>query len=177
MKSLALRIYRRLTLAFPHEFQMVYGADVIHLGEEAIDDIWTQQGFIGLVRLIVDIAILALAAIGLAGVTAYPVARRRKEIGIRMALGAPKGQVLRLVLREGGSMVCIGSALGLLGAFAASRALAASSILGPIFAANSRDPRLVFGAPLLLAGLAMLACYIPARRSAKIDPLIALREE
>ena len=56
MKSLALRIYRRLALAFPHEFQMVYGADVIHLGEEAIDDIWTQQGLFGLIRLIADIA-------------------------------------------------------------------------------------------------------------------------
>jgi putative ABC transport system permease protein len=79
---------------------------------------------------------LILAAIGLAGVTAYSIARRRKEIGIRMALG-----------------------------------------FGPSFAAGSRDPRLIFGAPLLLAGLAMLACYVPARRSAKIDPVIALREE
>ena len=120
---------------------------------------------------------LILAAIGLAGVTAYSVARRRKEIGIRMALGARKGQVLRLVMREGGTMVLAGSVLGLLGAFAAFRALAASNIFGPSVSANSHDPRLVFGAPLLLAGLAMLACYIPARRSTKIDPLIALRQE
>jgi len=120
---------------------------------------------------------LILAAIGLAGVTAYSVARRRKEIGIRMALGARRGQVLRLVMREGGTMVLAGSVLGLLGAFAAFRALAASNIFGPSVSANSHDPRLVFGAPLLLAGLAMLACYIPARRSTKIDPLIALRQE
>ena len=120
---------------------------------------------------------LILAAIGLGGVTAYSVARRRKEIGIRMALGARKAQVVRLVMREGGTMVLAGSLLGLLGGFAASRALAASSIFGPSFAAGGNDPRLVVGAPLLLAGLAMLACYIPARRSAKIDPLIALREE
>jgi predicted permease len=121
---------------------------------------------------------LILAAIGLAGVTAYSVARRRKEIGIRMALGARKAQVLRLVMREGGMLVIAGLVLGSLGAFAVSRALgAASSIFGPSFTAASHDPRLIFGAPLLLAALAMLACYVPARRSAKIDPLIALREE
>jgi macrolide transport system ATP-binding/permease protein len=121
---------------------------------------------------------LILAAIGLAGVTAYSVARRRKEIGIRMALGARKGQVLRLVLREGGTMVLAGSVLGFAGAFGVSRALAAvSSMFGPAFDTGTRDPRLIFGAPLLLAGLAMLACYFPARRSTKIDPLQALREE
>ncbi len=121
---------------------------------------------------------LILAAIGLAGVTAYSVARRRKEIGIRMALGARKGQVLRLVLREGGSLVIAGSVLGLLGAIALSRiATAFSSLFGPAFEAGAHDPRLIIGAPLLLAALAMLACYVPARRSAKIDPLVALREE
>jgi len=121
---------------------------------------------------------LILAAVGLAGVTAYSVARRRKEIGIRMALGARKGQVLLLVLKEGGALVAIGSVMGLAAAFAASRALSAmTSIFGNVFHVAVNDPRLIFGAPLLLAGLAMLACYVPARRSTKIDPLKALREE
>jgi predicted permease len=121
---------------------------------------------------------LLLAAIGLAGVTAYSVARRRKEIGIRMALGARRAQVLRLIMREGGALVIVGSVLGFLGALAASAVLgAASSMFGPLFAAGSHDPRLIVGAPLLLGALAMLACYLPAQRSAKIDPLIALREE
>jgi ABC-type antimicrobial peptide transport system permease subunit len=121
---------------------------------------------------------MVLAAIGLAGVTAYSVARRRKEIGIRMALGARQGQVLRLVLREGGSLVIAGSVLGFLGALALSRVISAlSSLFGPAFRAGMSDPRLLVGAPLLLAALAMLACYIPARRSAAIDPLKALREE
>jgi predicted permease len=121
---------------------------------------------------------LILAAIGLAGLTAYSVARRRKEIGIRMALGARKGQVLRLVLREGTMLIAIGSVLGLIAAFGISRALSAmTSVLGNAFHVGVNDPRLVFGAPLLLAGLALLACYIPARRSMKIDPLKALREE
>jgi macrolide transport system ATP-binding/permease protein len=121
---------------------------------------------------------LVLAAIGLAGVTAYSVARRRREIGIRMALGARKGQVLSLVMREGGTLVAAGCILGFLGAFAISRAVSAvSNALGQSFEAGSHDSRLIFGAPLLLAALAMVACYIPARRSTKIDPLIALREE
>jgi ABC-type antimicrobial peptide transport system permease subunit len=81
-------------------------------------------------------------------------------------------------MREGGLLVAGGLVLGLLAAFGLSRALAAfSSLFGPSFAAGARDPRLIFGAPLLLACLAMLACYLPARRSTQIDPLTALREE
>lgn len=121
---------------------------------------------------------LALAAIGLAGVTAYAVARRRKEIGIRMALGARQVQVLRLVLREGATLVTVGTVLGFLGAMAMVRILSAlASIFVDSFKVATSDPRLVVGAPVLLAALAMLACYIPARRSTKIDPLQALREE
>jgi ABC-type antimicrobial peptide transport system permease subunit len=121
---------------------------------------------------------LVLAVIGLAGVTAYAVARRRKEIGIRMALGARKAQVLRLVLREGAALVAVGTVLGFLGAIAMVKILSSlTSIFVDSFKVATNDPRLIVGAPLLLAGLAMLACYIPARRSAKIDPLKALREE
>jgi predicted permease len=121
---------------------------------------------------------LVLAAIGLAGVTAYAVARRRKEIGIRMALGARKAQVLSLVLREGAALVIAGTALGFLGAMALVRVLSAlTSIFADAFNVTTNDPRLLVGAPLLLAALAMLACYVPARRSAHIDPLKALREE
>jgi putative ABC transport system permease protein len=121
---------------------------------------------------------LVLAVIGLAGVTAYAVARRRKEIGIRMALGARQVQVLRLVLREGAALVTVGTVLGFLGAIAMVKILSSlTSIFVDSFKVATNDPRLIVGAPLLLAGLAMLACYIPARRSAKIDPLKALREE
>ncbi|HLK17773.1 MAG TPA: FtsX-like permease family protein, partial [Bryobacteraceae bacterium] len=121
---------------------------------------------------------LVLAAIGLAGVTAYAVARRRREIGIRMALGSSKAQVLRLVLREGSALVAIGTVLGLLGAMAMVKMLSAlTSIVVEAFKLGTDDPRLVVGAPVLLAAIAMLACYLPARRSTKIDPLKALRQD
>jgi predicted permease len=120
---------------------------------------------------------LVLAAIGLAGVTAYAVAQRRKEIGIRMALGARRGQVLRLVLREGAALVGVGTVLGFLGAFALAKMLSAlTSVFVDALKVGTNDPRLLLGAPLLLGGLALLACYVPARRAVKIDPLIALRE-
>jgi putative ABC transport system permease protein len=120
---------------------------------------------------------LVLAAIGLAGVTAYAVAQRRREIGIRMALGARKAQVLRLVLREGAALVGAGTVLGFLGAFTLAKMLSAlTNAFVDALKVGTNDPRLLLGAPLLLAALALLACYVPARRAAKIDPLKALRE-
>lgn len=121
---------------------------------------------------------LVLSAIGLAGVTGYAVAQRRREIGIRMALGARQAQVLRLVLREGTALVTVGTALGFLGAFAMARMLSAmTSEFANAFRIGTDDPRLLVGAPLLLAGLTMLACYLPARSASKVDPLRALRQE
>jgi predicted permease len=121
---------------------------------------------------------LILSAIGLAGVTAYSVEQRRREIGIRMALGARRAQVLLLVLREGVGLIAVGTAVGFLGAVAIARALSAiTSEFADAFSVGTDDPRLIFGAPLLLAGIALLACYIPARRATKIDPLLALRQD
>ena len=121
---------------------------------------------------------LVLAAIGLAGVTAYAVAQRRKEIAIRTALGATRLQVLGLVLHEGAALVATGTALGFLGAMALAKIV---SVLANMFvdalSTGMNDPRLLAGAPLLLGGVALLACYLPARRAAKIDPLQALRQE
>lgn len=121
---------------------------------------------------------LLLSAIGLAGVTAYAVARRKKEIGIRMALGANRDQVLRLVLREGIALIAVGTLLGFAGAVLVSKALeAATSVLADALAMGTNDPRLLVGAPALLASLALVACYIPARAAVLIDPLKALRTE
>ena len=121
---------------------------------------------------------LVLTAIGLAGVTAYSVAQRRREIGIRMALGARKGQVLLLAMREGTALVSVGAVLGFLGAFALAKMLSSLiNVFADALKAGTGDPRLIVGAPLLLTGLALLACYIPARRAVRIDPQKALREE
>jgi predicted permease len=121
---------------------------------------------------------LILSAIGLAGVTGYAVAQRRKEIGIRMALGARKTQVLSLVLREGITLVAVGTVVGFLGAVALAKALTAiTTVFSDAFSLGVGDPRLLIGAPVLLAGLALLACYIPARRATSIDPLQALRQD
>ena len=121
---------------------------------------------------------LVLAGIGLAGVTAYAVAQRRKEIAIRTAVGASSAQVLRLVLREGTALVSVGTVLGFLGAMALAKILSAlTSIFVEALRVGTDDMRLLVGAPLLLAAVAMLACYVPARRSTQIDPLKALREE
>jgi ABC-type antimicrobial peptide transport system permease subunit len=121
---------------------------------------------------------LILSAIGLAGITAYSVAERRREIGIRMALGANKGQVLRLVLREGIVLIAVGTLLGSAGAMVVSKALeAATSAIADALALGTNDPRLLIGAPALLAALALVACYVPARAAVRIDPLKALRTE
>jgi macrolide transport system ATP-binding/permease protein len=121
---------------------------------------------------------LVLAAIGLAGITAYAVAQRRKEIAIRTALGATRTQVLGLVLREGTALVGVGTVLGFLGAIGLAKIVSAlANMFVDALSVGTNDPLLLAGAPLLLAAVAMLACYVPARRSVKMDPLKALREE
>jgi putative ABC transport system permease protein len=121
---------------------------------------------------------LVLAAIGLAGVTAYAVAQRRKEIAIRTALGASKAQVLGLVLREGAALVGVGTVIGFLGAIGLAKIVSSlANMFVDALRVGTDDLRLLIGAPLLLAAVAMLACYVPARRAVKIDPLKALRQE
>ena len=121
---------------------------------------------------------LLLASIGLAGVTAQTVERRRKEIGIRIALGATPPQVLRLVMREGAFMILAGATIGFAGASAISRGLAAASAqMAEIIGWSTANRALTVGIPLVLVSLAAIACYLPARRSVSLDPLVALREE
>jgi predicted permease len=121
---------------------------------------------------------LVLASVGLAGVTAYSVSRRRHEIGIRMALGARPSDVLALVMKEGTVLVAAGSVIGIAFAWAGMRLL--SGFLESVArtaGTGASDPALLVGAPLLLAALALAACYIPARQSTRVDPAITLRAE
>jgi putative ABC transport system permease protein len=115
---------------------------------------------------------LLIAAIGVYGVLSYSVNRRAREIGLRMALGALRGNVLQLIIREGMTVALAGTAAGLAGALAVRRAL--SSLL---FGVQPHDPvTFVLGAGILTA-IAFVACLVPASRAARIDPVIALREE
>jgi predicted permease len=115
---------------------------------------------------------LALSAIGIYGIMAYAVAKRTRELGIRMALGAQKGDVLRLVLSQTMRLTLIGVAVGLVVAFAVTRLMASA-----LFGVNPGDP-ITYGAVTVLLGLvAVLACWIPARRATLIDPTVALRSE
>ena len=128
---------------------------------------WTY-GLIGAFGLI-------LSSVGLAGVTAYAVTQRSHEIGIRMALGAQKRNVLGLVMKEGVALVTIGTIAGLACAWLAIRAL--SGLFFTVVSVQSNDPVLLVGAPLVLLGVALAACYLPARRSTHIDPVTTLRHE
>jgi predicted permease len=121
---------------------------------------------------------LILSTVGLAGVTAHAVAHRTHEIGIRMALGAQRAQVLWLVMRESSLIVAAGAVAGLAAALLVTWALASFvETLAATTRTSMSDPLLLLGAPVLLAGLALLACYLPARRSIRINPVIALRAD
>ena len=125
---------------------------------------WTLGGF--------GVLALLLAAIGIYGVVSYSVAQRTREIGVRMALGAKEKDVLRLVLGQGLFVIAVGLVLGLLLAVASTRV-----IVGFLYGVGAADPLTFAGVPLLLGFVAVVASYIPARRSTKIDPLVALRYE
>ncbi len=127
-------------------------------------------------RLTTDVTVafsflaLLLAAIGIYGVMAYSVTQRKQEIAIRMALGAPPASILSLVARQGLQLVVLGVVIGLLGTIAFTR------VLGTIlFQMSARDPMTLVGVTIVLIAVAAAACYVPARRAMRVDPVTALR--
>ena len=140
--------------------------------EQRLYDSMARQRFSMLLLGIFAIVALLLATIGIYGVMTYWVNQRTHEIGIRIALGAQPGKILQLVIRQALVMVSLGIAIGLAGALALTRIM--SSLLFGISATDRWTFALI---SLLLGGVALLASYIPARRAARVDPMVALRHE
>jgi len=140
--------------------------------DEQINQSLSQERLVSTLSAFFGLLALLLASVGLNGVMAYNVTRRTREVGIRLALGAPRGNVLKMVLKETLLPVITGVVIGLAAAFATTRFV--SSLL---FGLTPNDPLTVAWAALLLIGVAALAGYLPARRATKVDPLGALRYE
>jgi len=151
------------------------GELVIHnvegMEKTVADTIASERFSMALLGIFAALALL-LAAIGIYGVLSYMVGQRTREIGVRMALGAQQLDVLRLVMKDGARMTAIGLVIGVVAAFGLTRLMGSM-----LFGVKPSDP-LTFGAVALLLGLiAMLACYVPAQRAMKVDPIEALRQE
>ncbi|MEO5959326.1 MAG: FtsX-like permease family protein, partial [Opitutaceae bacterium] len=131
----------------------------------------SERLFANLCSLFGALALL-LVAVGLYGLLSYTVLRRTGEIGVRMALGALPGHVLRMILRESLVLIAFGVTLGLAGAWAASRLIASR-----LFGLSPTDPTTYGAVALLLVAVGVIAALLPARRAARIDPMIALRAE
>jgi len=166
---LALAASVRRELQAVDKDQAVFG--VTTLEQLAADSLTLRRFSMWLLGVFAGVALL-LAAVGIYGVIATAAAARTTEIGIRMALGAQGSDVLRLVLKQGASLIAGGIAVGLLAGLAATRWLTHL-----LFEVTATDPLTFAFAAVLLTGAALLACYIPARRATKVDPLVALRYE
>jgi ABC-type antimicrobial peptide transport system permease subunit len=149
-----------LALASVRTMEEVYGKSV------------ARTSFTLVMLAIAGAMALALGIVGIYGVISFTVSQRKREIGIRLALGAQRGDVVQMVLKQGATMALVGVTIGIAAAFGLTRLM--TSLL---FGVTARDP-LTFGlVAVLLMLVALLACYVPARRAMKVEPLVALRYE
>ncbi|MGH9378706.1 MAG: FtsX-like permease family protein, partial [Terriglobia bacterium] len=144
----------------------------VHTQSQEIDGLLVQQRLVARLASFFGALAILLACVGLYGLLSYEVSRRTREVGIRMALGAQKRDVLRMVIGAGIKLALIGVGIGVIAAFALTRFL--SSLL---YSVKPADPTTFVAVAVLLTVVALLACYIPARRAAKVDPMVALRHE
>ncbi|HKT11092.1 MAG TPA: ABC transporter permease [Terriglobia bacterium] len=165
----------------PEIRKVVYGTDkhqtvydVQTMEQLLSDSMWQQRFPMILLGTFAGLALL-LASVGIYGVVSYSVTQRVQEIGIRMALGAQKQDVLRMVISQGVRLALAGLTVGLAAALILTRVLSSFSDL--IYGVRPTDPMTFTAVALILIGVALLACYIPARRAAKVDPMVALRYE
>ncbi|HZS07291.1 MAG TPA: ABC transporter permease [Blastocatellia bacterium] len=147
----------------------VYGLQTM---SDIVADSLVRPRFLSLLLATFSVIALVLAAVGIYGVMSYTVSQRTQEIGIRMALGASRRDVLRLVVGQGLVMSLSGVGIGILGAFLLTRVMA-----GLLFEVSSTDPVTFTSVVVLLAAVALAACLVPARRATKVDPMVALRYE
>jgi ABC-type antimicrobial peptide transport system permease subunit len=149
--------------------QVIFGALTM---DSLISDSVAMRRFSMILLAVFAVVALLLASVGIYGVVSYVVGQRTNEIGIRMALGARQGDILLLILGRGGKLVGLGVAIGLAASLGLTRLMASL-----LYGVAATDPPTFAGVAVLLTVVALAACYIPARRAGKVDPMVALRYE
>jgi predicted permease len=149
--------------------QVLFGPQTM---DSIISDSMASQRFSMILLAVFAMLALLLASVGIYGVISHVISQRTQEIGIRMAIGARRFDVLRMVLRDGARMTLVGAAIGLIAALGLTRLLA-----GMLFGVTPTDPITFIAVAALLCGIALFACYLPARRAMRVDPMVALRYE
>jgi putative ABC transport system permease protein len=156
----------------PGSDQPVYN---VHTMQQLVSASMTSQRLSMILLAAFAALALLLASIGIYGVMAYSIAQRIPELGIRMALGAARSDVLHMVIGQGLRLALIGVAIGAVAAFVLTRAVSSFSHL--LYGVHASDPATFLAVSVALVSAALLACYLPARRAARLDPMIALRHE
>jgi putative ABC transport system permease protein len=155
-----------------HDLDPMLPLAEIRLMDEVVSRAQARPRFLTLLLSLFSFMALVIATVGIYGVIAYTVARRTREFGVRIVLGAQHGDVVGLVMRQGAGITLLGIGAGLAAAFALTRLMA-----NQLFSVTPTDPATFAGVTLLLAGASLLACYVPARRALRVDPIQSLRCE